>query len=130
MDKENIKETIYRLRKERQLLEVHLLNTGKQMAVWITKQYTYCKKGNCKCTKGYPHGPFHYLFFRQGDKVVHRYIPKDKLSKIEGLANTYKIYNEKLARLNKINKEIDKLLRENQKDKLVNIPKWIKEKKG
>ena len=79
MDKQRIKTIIYKLRKERQFLETHLLNICKQMPVWITQQYTYCKKGNCKCTKGHPHGPFHYLFFKEGDKVIHRYIPKDKL---------------------------------------------------
>ena len=130
MDKQRIKTIIYNLRKERQFLETHLLNICKQMPVWITQQYTYCKKGNCKCTKGHPHGPFHYLFFKEGDKVIHRYLPKDKLPQIAQLANSYRTYNEKLARLNKINKQIDTLLREKQKSNLVSIPKWIKKKKG
>ena len=45
MDKQRIKTVIYKLRKERQFLETHLLNiASKQMPVWITQQYTYCKK--------------------------------------------------------------------------------------
>ena len=116
LSKGEIKKIIYGLRKERQLLETHLLNTGKQLPIWITSQYTYCKKGNCKCTKGFPHGPFYYLFYKEGRKIYHKYLPKGKFSQIEKFANTYKVYNERMAKLNKINKEIEKLLRINQKN--------------
>ncbi len=40
-----IKQSIYKLRKERHLLETHLLNTGRQMAVWLSYRYTYCRQG-------------------------------------------------------------------------------------
>ncbi len=129
-NRQEIKSTIYRLRKERHLLETHLLNTGSQLPIWITTQYTYCKKGNCKCTKGKPHGPFYYLFFKEGEKIYHRYLSKWKLSQVNNLAITYKRYNEMLANINKINRQIDTLLRENQRQNLISIPKWIKEKKG
>lgn len=112
------------------MLETYLLNTGRQMPVWLSLQYTYCKKGNCKCTKGYPHGPFYYLSFKNKGKVVHRYLPEKKVPEIKSLSLAYKTYNERLAQINKINKQIDKILREEQKKNLIAIPLWIKKKKS
>lgn len=129
MNKQRLKETIYNLRKQRHMIETYLLNNREQMPIWISSQYTYCKKGNCKCTKGSPHGPFWYLFFKEGNKVVHRYIPKSKLAQIRQLADSYKRYNERLAILNKINKQIYTLLRINQQENLIPVPKWIKQQR-
>ena len=127
---EGVKRGVSLLRKERNLLETHCLNAAKQMAVWLSLQYTYCKKGNCKCTKGLPHGPHHYLSFKVKGKVCHRYLPTGKVSQIKPLANNFKAYWERLARLNKINREVDTLLRLHQKNNLVPIPLWLKKKKS
>jgi hypothetical protein len=129
MSKEEIKSAIYKLQEERRRLERIVLNTGRQLPVWITSQYTYCKKGNCKCTRGEPHGPFYYVFFKKADKVMHRYLPEKKIDSISAQANAYRGYNQRLARINKINKEVDTLLRQHQKNNLQDIPKWIREKK-
>ena len=129
LSKEEIKRKIWRLRKERAPLETYCLNTKRQLPVWLSLQYTYCNKGNCKCTKGFPHGPFYYLSFKTKGKVLHRYLPKRKISTIKPLANTYHTFNERLARLNKINKEIDTLLRIHQENNLISIPIWLNKKK-
>jgi hypothetical protein len=129
MNKEEIRSAIYKLQGERRRLERILLNTGRQLPVWITSQYTYCKKGNCKCTRGQPHGPFYYAFFKKAGKVAHRYIPEDKIDSISAQANAYRGYNGRIARINKINKEIDAFLKQHQKNNLQEIPKWITEKK-
>jgi len=129
LTEEEIKRVIYRLRKERQLVETYLLNTGKQLAVWITRQYTYCKKGNCKCLRGYPHGPFYYLFYQEGDNICHRYLPEEKLKQIEKFTHCYKVYNQQMARMNKINEEIERHLRIHQRNNLLPIPGLIREKK-
>lgn len=100
------------------------------MPVWLSLQYTYCKKGNCKCTQGKPHGPFYYLFFKEKGKIVHRYVPEAKVPAIKSLSLAYKSYNERLAQLNKINKKIDVILRHCQKKNLIPIPLWIKKKKS
>ena len=127
--REEIRIAIYRLQKERRRIERIRLNTARQLPVWITSQYTYCKKGNCKCTRGEPHGPFYYVFFKKAGKVMHRYLPEKKLDSISAQANAYRGYNQRLARINKINKEIEGLLRQHQKNNLQEIPKWITEKK-
>jgi len=129
LSRQGIKGSIYRLRKKRHFLETYLLNTGSQLPIWVTTQYTYCKKGNCKCTRGKPHGPFHYLFFKQHGKIFHRYISQKNLSRIERLISCYQTYTRRLAEINKINKQIDIFLREYQRQNLLPIPKWIKEKK-
>ena len=128
-NKEEIRSVIYNLQKERRGMERILLNTGRQLPVWITSQYTYCNKGNCKCTRGKPHGPFYYAFFKAAGKVLHRYLPENKIDSISGQANAYRGYNGRLARINKINKEIDTLLRQHQINNLQEIPKWITENK-
>jgi hypothetical protein len=129
MNKEEIRSAIYRLQGERRRLERIVFNTGRQLPVWITSQYTYCKKGNCKCTRGQPHGPFYYVFFKKAGKVLHRYLPEKKMDSISAQVNAYRGYNQRLARINKINKEIDTLLKKHQKNNLQEIPKWIREKK-
>jgi hypothetical protein len=60
---------------------------------------------------------------------MHRYLPEKKLDSISAQANAYRGYNQRLARINKINKEIEGLLRQHQKNNLQEIPKWITEKK-
>ncbi|MFA7628972.1 MAG: hypothetical protein WCY37_06275 [Candidatus Dojkabacteria bacterium] len=60
---------------------------------------------------------------------VRRYLPEKKLDSISAQANAYRGYNQRLARINKINKEIDTLLRQHQKNNLQKIPKWITARK-
>ncbi len=121
---------LYKLRKQRQLVETYLVNTRRQVAVWICSQYTYCKKGNCKCTRGSPHGPFHYLFFKAGGKVQHRYIPERKLAGIQALALAYKRYNGRLTRLRRLNRQIERFFQRHQRSTLQAIPQWARKKKG
>lgn len=130
LSKDNIKRLISKLRQERHLLETHLINAGRQMSVWLSLRYTYCRKGGCKCTKGNPHGPFYYLSFKKRGGPAYRYLPADKVTQIKPLAESYKAYWERLARLNKINREIDTLLRIHQKNNLVSIPLWLSKKKS
>jgi len=79
--------------------------------------------------RGLPHGPFYYLFYKEEEKIYHRYLPQGKLREIEKFAISYKVYNERMARLNKINEEIERHLRIHQKNNLLPIPEWIREKK-
>ena len=130
LSKDTVKRLISKLRQERHLLETHLLNARGQMPVWLSFRYTYCRKGGCKCTKGKPHGPFYYLSFKKRGGSAYRYLPAAKVTQIKPLAESYKAYWERLARLNKINREIDTLLRIHQKNNLVSIPLWLKKKKN
>ena len=44
MKKGDIKREIYRLRKERQLLETHCLGIGLQLPLWLSIRYVRCGK--------------------------------------------------------------------------------------
>lgn len=130
MRKEDIKRRIYKLRKERQLLETHCFGIGLQLPLWLSVRYVRCGKEGCKCNKGELHGPFSYVSFKKGSRVCYRYISSERVNRIRQYINNYHSFQKKIARLNEINREIIILLKENQKNNLLPIPKWIKEKKG
>ena len=129
MKEEEIKKRIYKLRKERQLLETHCLNIGLQLPLWLSIRYVRCGKRGCRCNEGKLHGPFSYVIFKKGDRVYWRYISQDKLKKIRKYIDNYRTFQEKISRINEINKEIVNLLKESQRKKLLSIPRWIKKKK-
>jgi hypothetical protein len=129
ISQEEARRRIYKLRAERRLLETHLLNTKKQMPLWLSLRYTYCRKGGCKCTRGKPHGPFYYVAFKERDKACYRYLPKDKVAQVKPLTETYKSFSERLARLNQVNREIEDILRDWRRTNLMPIPPWLKKKR-
>ena len=129
MGKEKIKKQIYKLRRERQLLEAHCLSIVRQMPLWLSIRYTKCGKEGCKCMRGETHGPFSYVSFKEGGKLHYRYISGKRLRKIRQGIDNYHSFQKKVARMNAIHAEIISLLKKNQKSNLVSIPKWIKQKK-
>ena len=70
VSREAIRGEISKLRYQRTLLETHCLNIKRQLPAWLSFRYTYCRKGNCKCTKGHPHGPFAYIYFKSKKEVL------------------------------------------------------------
>lgn len=129
ISQEEARECVSKLRHERRLLETHLLNTRKQMAVWLSRRHTYCRKGGCKCTRGQPHGPFYYALFKEKGRTACRYLPLDRVGQIKPAAESYRKYSEKLARLNHINREIEEIMRDWRRANLAPIPSWLKKKK-
>jgi hypothetical protein len=42
-------------------------------------EYVRCGKSNCStCANGPAHGPYWYRYYRNGDKVVSKYVGKDR----------------------------------------------------
>ena len=41
----------------------------------VCVQWTRCGRASCRCTRGALHGPYHYLFWREGGRLRKRYIP-------------------------------------------------------
>jgi hypothetical protein len=115
MGEEDIKREIYRLRNERQLLETHCLGIGLQLPLWLSIRYVRCGKKGCKCNKGKLHGPFTYVSFKKGSRVYYKYISSKRLNEIRQYINNYHFFQEKVARLNEINRKITVLLKESQK---------------
>jgi hypothetical protein len=40
----------------------------------LCAQMVRCGKPDCRCTRGQPHGPYHYLFWRQRGRLRKRYV--------------------------------------------------------
>ena len=40
----------------------------------VCRQWVRCGRPNCRCARGEPHGPYHYLFWREGGRLHKRYV--------------------------------------------------------
>lgn len=74
---------------------------------WLHLRYAQCRKGNCQCTKGRPHGPFLYATIRVKGKNVYRYVGKADDASLVRRIKDYQEFREKLARFRKLYREID-----------------------
>jgi hypothetical protein len=71
----------------------------------------YCGKKDCRCKRGFPHGPYPYLSERRKEgKTRMTYVKKSDLLEIEGKAKEYSRFQHGLAHLTKINFKIRSLL--------------------
>ena len=119
MDITALRVKIVRLRKERFGLENKLMSKPKEMLSGpLVVMYAPCGKPNCKCKKkgAKGHGPYYYAQIKT--KAGHRntYLGKDK-NLIE-LAKRYSEYIKDIARIRKINREIDQLLEKLNRSKI------------
>ena len=111
MNISKITTNVIALQKRRFDLEYILIRSRKKMEPGsLIKVFTSCRKGNCKCTKGEKHGPFLYLNQKIGDKYTQRYIGKESDIPTVKRVKAYMDFQDTLAILRKINKEIDSLL--------------------
>jgi len=79
----------------------------------LLKYYLPCGKANCKCKKGYLHGPYYYLEVRTKGKNKMYYLSSSSLREKakEGVAQYNKLWNL-LCKISEIN---IKLLREKKR---------------
>jgi hypothetical protein len=111
MNISKIRTNIIALQKRRLDLEYILIRYRKKMEPGsLIKVFTSCRKGNCKCTKGEKHGPFLYLNQKISGKYTQRYIGKESDIPTVKRVQAYMDFQDTLATLRKINKEIDSLL--------------------
>lgn len=98
------------LRKERDVLELQIMKFRKKIVEGsLYERYTQCGKGDCKCMKGKPHGPFLYMSgFKDGKNIYHYVGKKEDVHVVEGLRR-YKEFQRCLEKLRKINKELNGL---------------------
>lgn len=110
MDKSMIRQRVAKLRVERDVLERGLLGLrGKLVVGCLSERYTECRKGNCKCTRGEPHGPFLYMSVNVQGKNKYRYVGKEKDRPIVAGLRRYKDFQSKLEKVRVVNKEINDL---------------------
>lgn len=116
MEASKIRQRIRSLKGERERLEQAAMETrGKLVMGSLLERYTECRKGNCKCTRGEPHGPFLYMAVYIKGKLRHRYVGKAEDGPlVEGLRR-YKRFQSRLERIRKVNKELNTLWNELRK---------------
>ena len=105
-----IRQQIVRLRERREKLENSLFRPKKMIKASLTFLPNYCGKKDCRCKRGFPHGPYPYLSERRCGKTRMTYVKKDNLYGIKAQAEEYARFQHALARLTKINFEIRSLL--------------------
>lgn len=111
LDIPQIRKSIIALQKRRTTLEYILIRTRKKMeAGSLIKVFTACRKGKCKCTKGEKHGPYLYLRQKITGKYRQRYAGKESDKPVVKRVRAYMDFQDTLALLRKVNKEIDSLL--------------------
>ena len=69
-----------------------------------------CGKNNCKCNKGFLHGPYLALSVNKSGKKKIVMVKKTDKDSVLKEAKRYQFYQKKLVQIRKINREIDKLL--------------------
>ena len=111
-----LRQRIYLFRKRRGVYLDKLLRRPKPMVIGsLYKVYKTCSKPNCCCQKGRKHGPFPALSISIGGNRRIKMIRREDLSVVKEKALAYQNFQQGLAEIRKINKEIDKLLEEIKK---------------
>jgi hypothetical protein len=78
--------------------------------------YKTCSKANCSCKKGKRHGPFPALSVSIAGKRSLKMVRKEDLPAVKQKAGAYQSFQQGLAQVRKLNKEIDSLLEEIKKE--------------
>ena len=110
MDVSKVRQQLARRIRERKREEEALLATrGKMKEGCLLERYTECRKGNCKCTRGEPHGPFLYWSRYVKGRLRHTYVGKKEDQKVvEGLKR-YRVFQTRLKRIRAIGGEMNTL---------------------
>ena len=105
-----IRQKVFRLRKLRETYINRLLHPKPMVIGSLYEVYKTCSKVNCCCKKGKKHGPFPALSISIAGKRSMKMVRKKDLPVIREKASAYQSFQQGLARIRKINKEIDNLL--------------------
>jgi hypothetical protein len=111
----NLRQEIVNLREDREKLENSLFRPKKMIRASLVFLANYCGKKDCRCKKGFPHGPYPYLSEKRDGRTRMTYVQKGSLEGIKAEAEEYARFQHRLARLRKINFQIRSLL-ENIRD--------------
>lgn len=108
----SISQKISRLTELRESHIYKLLNPKPMIIGSLYEVYKTCNKANCCCQKGKKHGPFPALSMSIGAKRKVKMVRKEDLIDVRKKALSYRSFQQGLAKVRKINKEIDALLEE------------------
>lgn len=119
-----IRQQIYLLQNEKNKITWDLLNSlpADMIAASISYVYRKCGKAICKCKKGKQHGPYPAIQIKIKNKRTVKMIKKNDIDEIEKKVNQYREYQEGLAKINKLDKQIVELLHEARDKNLEEYP--------
>jgi len=106
----NLRQEIVNLREDRKKLEDSLFRPKKMIRASLVFLANYCGKKDCRCKKGFPHGPYPYLSEKKKKKTRMTYVKKKDLYEVKAEAEEYARFQHRLARLRKTNEKIRSLL--------------------
>ena len=106
----DLRQRIFWLREDREKLEDSLFRPKKMIRASLVFLPNYCGKKDCRCKKGFPHGPYPYLSEKRKGKTRMTYVKKKDLYEIKAEAEEYAHFQHRLARLRKTNDKIRSLL--------------------
>ena len=133
MDISKIRKTIRELSLERFKAEIELLNDYSRKRLLygsVVKKYKACGKGGCKCTKGFLHGPFYYLTYKEDKKTKMIFIRRHLWEKAVKLNENYRKWRKLRADISKINAAILTLLDEIEEENKVGLDDIAKDDYG
>lgn len=111
-----IRQKIYQLRKKRGAYIEKLLHPRPMIIGSLYEVYKTCSKPNCCCKKGKKHGPFFALSISVEAKRSVKMVRKDDLTVVRQKALAYQSFQQGLAKIRKIDKEIVILLEQIKKE--------------
>lgn len=111
-DVSRIRQRVGKLMRERYRLEKENLAIRDMIKGSLIKHYKKCGSKVCVCREGKLHGPYWYLSYKEANKPVLKYIGVKDLVKVSRLAANYKRFQSNLTKINRMNKEIGRLMRE------------------
>ncbi len=80
---------------------------GPLILGWLHVRYTSCRKGDCKCTRGKPHGPFLYASLkRRGGTIVQRYVGKSEDDLLVRRIKGYREFRQQMKTLQKLQDQL------------------------
>lgn len=101
-------ETTPALRMQKRMLLTQLRVPANWLRASCVKQYLTCGKKNCRCQRGFKHGPFYYLVQCLGTGRVRKFLlktPEQRKAARAGIAAHAK-FQRQLAELSEINTEL------------------------
>jgi len=105
----DLRQRIFWLREDRKKLENSLFRPKKMIRASLVFLPNYCGKKDCRCKKGFPHGPYPYLSEKRKGKTRMTYVKKRTLNEVKLEAEEYARFQHQLARLSKLNEKIRSL---------------------
>lgn len=107
-----LRQKIHQSRKIRGRYIEKLLHPKPMIIGSLYEVYKTCSKPNCSCKEGKKHGPFPALSISIKGRRSLKMVRKEDLLAVREKAKAYQAFQQGLARVRKLTKEIDYMLEE------------------